>query len=360
MNRQKPVRIAFVLSSLRFGGGERVALNLAHALQAEGCEIDFLLMSVQGEFLEEAVQHFTVHDLDCPRTWRLPFALARYLRRHRPYALISSFWKLNLCSCIARLFDPGCKLLLWEHSPPSRSKNSPTWLYTLTASSLYHLGSKVITVSTGVFRDVRRITFGLGRKTVIIFNPVSPPPLAAQCTRSHQGRRSIIWVGRLDAPKNPQLALEAFALLPSSTDSVLQIVGEGRLRAELEDRAASLGLRERVRFLGFRRDAYALMAQADLLVLSSDREGLPTVLVEALYCGLPIVSTDCGEGVQDILAGERYGSIVPVGDPHALAAAIRRELAAPRDGRTQRAGADRFRPTEVVRQFLSAMNLDPA
>lgn len=357
MRHDRPARIAFLLSSLKFGGGERVALNLGHALKAEGCEVHFLLMKNEGELLQEAAQSFTVVDLQCPRTWQLPLRLAGYLLRHRPYAVISSFWKLNLCACLARLACPRSKLLLWEHSPPSRSKNSPTWLYAVTASLLYQFGTRIVTVSTGVYSDVRRITAGLRRKTLVIFNPVPPPDLTVRHPAQAAGPKRIIWVGRLDEPKNPHLVLEAFALLPPGLDCTLQIVGDGTLRGELEILAATLGLGGRVSLLGYRRDACALMAQADLLVLSSDREGLPTVLVEALYCGLSVVSTDCGAGIHDILLDERYGSITPTRDKAALCAAMQRELAAPRDPLVQQEGARRFLPKAIVREFLTAMNL---
>lgn len=349
--------VAFVLSSLKFGGGERVALNLAHALKAKGYDVHFLLMSQEGEFLQEASDKFKVVDLACSRTWKLPLRLGRYLAEEQPDALISSFWKLNLCACAARIAKPSCKLVLWEHSPPSRSKNSPVWLYGLTATFAYQLATKVVAVSSGVLSDVRRITAGLQRKTMVIFNPVPPPREAAALLRNRSGTGKIIWVGRLDVPKNPLLALEAFALLADSRDCSLQIVGDGSLREALERRVRQLGLEARVSILGYRKDAYALMGDSDLLVLSSDREGLPTVLVEALYCGLRIVATDCGEGIHDILLDGRYGTIVSPGNKEALAAAMQRELATPRNPRVQQEGAERFLPERIVHEFISAMRL---
>ena len=352
-------RIAFLLSSLKFGGAERVALNLAAALQAEGYGIDILLMSYEGEFLAEARRQFRVIDLRCDRTWRLPGRLLAYLRQTHPIALISSFWKLNLCACLARIGAPAVRLVLWEHSPPSRSRNSPTWLYAISASLLYPLATRVVTVSSGVAADVRRITLGLGSKVQTIFNPIPAPRVARTDSGQGDGRR-ILWVGRLDAPKNPELMLNAFALLPPGQGYLLEIVGDGPLRPRLEQRVRDLGLAGTVRFLGFRDDPAAHMAAADLLVLSSDREGLPSVLVEALYAGLRVVSTDCGSGIRDILLDGRYGTIVPVRDPQALAAAIEAALRQPVDRAAQMAGAQRFSPHLIAGQFLSALGLRAA
>jgi Glycosyltransferase len=350
-------RIAFLLSSLKFGGGERVALNLAHAFKARGIRVDFLLMSAEGEFLAEARQYFTVVDLDCDRTWKLPGKLAAYLWRERPEGLIASFWKLNLCACLARFAYPPLRLALWEHSPPSRSQNSPTVLYAITASLLYRVATRVVTVSTGVHEDIRRITLGLGDKLTVIFNAIPPPARVANPPRSSR-KKTIIWVGRLDAPKNPGLMLDAFARLPPDQNAVLEFVGDGPLRPVLEARAVALGLLDRVRFLGYQAHPYALMQAAELLVLTSDREGLPTVLVEALYRGLPLVSTGCGGGVHDILGDNAYGMIVPVGDTAALVQAIVHALRSPPDANHQRQGAQRFRPDVIAGQFLAAMGLE--
>ena len=357
MNAPTQPRIAFLLSSLKFGGGERVALNLAAALQAEGYGIDFLLMSREGEFLAEAEREFSVVDLRCDRTWKLPLRLMTYLRRGQPVAVISSFWKLNLCACVARLGCPRVRLILWEHSPPSRSRNSPTWLYAISASLLYRLATKVVAVSSGVAADVRRITWGLESRVITIFNPIPAPAVSHPQRLDKGGRRRILWVGRLDAPKNPGLMIESFALLPGDLGTVLEIVGDGPLRLALEQRVSELGLDGRVCFLGFREDVASLMADADLLVLSSDREGLPSVLVEALHAGLGLVATDCGEGVREVLENGRYGTLVPVRDPQAMAGAIEAELGTPVDRAVQMAGAQRFSPRLIAHQFLCALGL---
>lgn len=353
------LHIAFLLSSLKFGGGERVALNLAHAFKARGYRVDFLVMCLEGEFLAEAQQHFNVVDLACNRTWRLPAKLAAYLWRQRPNGLITSFWKLNLCGCLARVVYPPVKLAVWEHSPPSRSKNSPTALYAITASLFYRLATRVVAVSTGVRDDVERITLGLRSRLTVIFNAIPPPPdIGFSNKQSAPGAKTILWVGRLDDPKNPALMLEAFARLPRDKSVVLDFVGDGPHRSRLEALTTTLGLQDRVRFLGFQSNPYALMQAADLLVLTSDREGLPTVLIEALYCGLPVVSADCGQGIHDILLDKVYGTIVPVGDADALAHAIFNALQVPPESKGQILGAQRFRPEAIAEQFETALELN--
>jgi glycosyltransferase involved in cell wall biosynthesis len=348
-------RIAFLLPSLKFGGAERVALNLAAALRDKGYDVDFLLMLAEGELLAQAEESFRVVDLRCSRTWKLPGLLARYLRRERPDALISSFWKLNLCACLARIARPATRLALWEHSPPSRSVNSPVRLYAPSATILYRLATRVVAVSNGVEADIRRITRGLGRKLVTVYNPI-PEPEASSARTPASGQ--VIWIGRLDNPKNPHLMIEAFAKV-ARNDIRLAVLGDGAMRSALEQQARTLGIADRVDFLGFRDDVHPLLGGASVLALTSDREGLPTVLVEALHHGCGIVATDCGEGVREILDDGRLGTIVPVGDAGELARAVDFELARPRDARVQRAGAERFAPAVIAAQFLAALGLAP-
>lgn len=347
-----PLVISILLSSMKFGGAERAALNLANALATEGCQVEFLLMSNEGEFLDETLEKFPVIDLRCDRTWKLPLKLVLYLIRARPDAFISSFWKLNLCACLARLASPRTRLLLWEHSQPTMSSNSPTWLYAVTASLVYRMANRVIAVSTGVRNDILGCTIGLGTKLEVVVNPIPPPGGLSQSVIESRDGRNLVWVGRLDSPKNPELALEAFALVAASRNYFLRFIGDGALRAILIARCHDLGLADRVSFMGFQKRPYDVMRASDVLVLSSDREGLGNVLVEALYCGLGVVSTDCGEGVQDVLQGGRYGRVVPRGDKVQLANAMMEELANRRDHGAQVRGAQRFLPELAARRFL--------
>lgn len=127
------------------------------------------------------------------------------------------------------------------------------------------------------------------------------------------------------------------------------------MRPRLEKLCMDMEIQGHVKFLGFSKNPYKLMLDADLLVLSSDWEGLPTVIIEALYCGLPIVSTDCPSGPREILINGAYGSLVPMNDKSALANAIVHELTNRRFPEVQMAAASRFLPSEIAKQFLQLM-----
>ena len=309
--REFPKKIAILLPSMKFGGGERVSLNLAREMKELGICVDIVVMRKEGELLLDAENHFRVIDLHCLKTYRLPDKLLKYIIVNRPCAVISSFWKLNLCACLSRLLLPLFKLILWEHSPPSKTPLSPTWLYAISATLFYPIALKIVAVSNGVNLDIKKHTIGLNRKLVTIYNPVAPPDrsLRRNYTSVNDVCPKIICVGRLDKEKNFALAIRAFAQFSKSNVAMLLIVGDGVLRESLEKLCKELKVDNLVKFNGFSSNPYQLIIDSDLLVMSSDFEGLPSVIIEALYCGLPVVSTDCTSGPRELLMDGEFGSL---------------------------------------------------
>ena len=139
----------------------------------------------------------------------------------------------------------------------------------------------------------------------------------------------VLGVGRLTLQKNFLLLIDAFAILRRSHDARLVILGEGPERPTLEARIREYGLDDAVALPGFLKNPYACMAHAAVLALSSDFEGLPTVLIESLALGTPVVATDCKSGPREILKNGALGELVPMGDARALAQAIARTLTTP-------------------------------
>jgi glycosyltransferase involved in cell wall biosynthesis len=134
------------------------------------------------------------------------------------------------------------------------------------------------------------------------------------------GKRFLA-IGRLAAQKNFSLLLDAFTAM-AGPDDRLAIVGEGGERPTLEAQIRRLGLQDKVRLPGHVSPLDAELAGADVLVLSSNYEGVPAVIAEALAAGLPIVATRCSVSMDDMLGGGRFGILVPVGDAPSLAAAM--------------------------------------
>ncbi|HEX7981541.1 MAG TPA: glycosyltransferase [Gemmatimonadaceae bacterium] len=189
---------------------------------------------------------------------------------------------------------------------------------------------KHVAVSRFVARRLHeRFSVPMGR-IVVIPNAVEPPAPVARDARLRteiaggERRPLAVTVARLDTQKGIAHLIDAAALVP---DVVFAIAGDGPDRAALEARAAQQGVRERVRFLGHRRDVPALLAIADLFVLPSLYEGFPLSVLEAMAAGVPVVATAVGG--TDELVSRDTGTLVAPADPRALADGIRTVLANP-------------------------------
>jgi glycosyltransferase involved in cell wall biosynthesis len=225
----------------------------------------------------------------------------------------------------------------------------------------YPRADGIAAVSAGVADDLAGV-LGLPRHRVqVINNPVIVPELSTMMEQPCEHPWFVgdhppvlLAVGRLSPQKDFECLLRAFATVRAETDARLMILGEGPERARLESLVTELGLTGDVELPGWVGNPYPYMARSDLFVLSSRWEGLPTVLIEALFCGLRIVATDCPSGPQEILDGGRYGALVPVGDHAALAAAI---IASLRDEgpAPTRESWEQYGQQVVTGQYLAAL-----
>jgi glycosyltransferase involved in cell wall biosynthesis len=162
-------------------------------------------------------------------------------------------------------------------------------------------------------------------------------------------------VGSLKPAKDFALLLAAFAKLRQHSNARLLILGEGPLRGELEALKCRLGLDGAVDMPGFVASPYPYLAKADVFVLSSAWEGFGNVIVEALACGTPVVSTDCPSGPGEILADGRYGMLVAPGDAAALAQAILASLAAEHDRAALIRRSQDFSVAKAAEQYLELL-----
>jgi glycosyltransferase involved in cell wall biosynthesis len=165
-------------------------------------------------------------------------------------------------------------------------------------------------------------------------------------------------VGRLTAIKQHRVFLDAIAVASRTRPRLLALVaGDGELREDLESYARKLGINDRVRFLGWRRDLSVIYGATDVFMLTSRNEGTPVALIEAMASGVPGVSTDVG-GVKDVIDSADVGARVPDGDVAGLAAHLVRYLADPdlrrRTGERARAGVlDRYSLDRLVRDIVA-------
>jgi glycosyltransferase involved in cell wall biosynthesis len=228
---------------------------------------------------------------------------------------------------------------------------------------VYPRADAIVGVSDGVVRDLASLTGIPAGRMRTIYNPVVTPELLAQAQApaphpwlEDGGPPVVLGVGRLVPQKGFATLLEAVARLRRERRLRLLVLGEGRHRRALERQARRLGLGADFALPGFAPNPFAYMARAAVFVLPSFYEGLPGVLIQALACGCPVVSTDCPDGPREILADGAYGPLLPVGDAAALAAAIARVLDHPPEReRLRRRGLD-FGAEPAVRAYLEVVD----
>ncbi|PKM11098.1 MAG: glycosyltransferase [Gammaproteobacteria bacterium HGW-Gammaproteobacteria-3] len=398
----KARHLSLFMPSLAGGGVERVMLNLAKAFAARGHRVDMVVCRAKGELRDRIPDGITLVELQqsASRVWprlqvlradpkgfwvllkpvlfaiRTPYkirylaSLVRYLRRASPDVLLTAMTGPNLTALWARrLASVPTRVVISEHNSLSQKIQAETnrqqwgWRFLPPViSRTYPWANAIIAVSDGVADDLSAKT-GLPRESIqTLYNPVVTPELEArrETTPDHpwfaQGSPPVILgVGRLAKQKDFSTLLRAFARVRESKDARLIILGEGSERKNLEALAQRLGVADAASFPGWVANPYAYMAQAKVLALSSAFEGLGNVLIEALACGCPVVSTDCPSGPSEILAGGDYGTLVPVGDDRALAQGIAAVLDKPRDSLRLQNRAQAFSLERAVSRYLEVL-----
>ena len=358
---RSPLRhVCFFLANLGGGGAERMMANLASGLCSRGLRVDMVLAHASGPFLEDLDEGVHVVDLG-QRTLRTsipPFV--RYLRREQPQIVVTTLAYTSVGAALAHaVARADAKLFIREASTPSKrsTRHPKEFAIALMTRAAYRYAHRVIAVSHGVAADLHEsLRLPVGRIKVLP-NPVVTPDISEKAGLD-PGHRFfddatpvVLAVGRLHPDKGFDLLIRAFATVRARRAARLIVLGEGAERAALESLVERLGLKADVDLPGFVANPFAYMARSDAFVLSSWREGLPGVLIQAMATGCPVLATDCRSGPTEILDGGRYGPLVPVGDVEALASAIAKVLDEPPERETMRQASLRYSSDRIIEEY---------
>jgi glycosyltransferase involved in cell wall biosynthesis len=332
----KRLSAAIYIHDLSPGGMERQCLVLARELRARDVDVTLVVHQLHGALLPLLPSGVPVVSLDSPRTLQDVFGLRRYLRDARPDVFMANVDHNNIAASIAKaLARTRTKLVICQHNPLSSGYHATVnwkhrvvpWCYRALSPFIDH----AVAVSTGVAGELTRLAGLPTGKISTIFNAVIGGDFAQRAAQpvdhpwlTDKDRPVYITAGRLVETKDHRTLLRAFAIHLRRRPSRLMILGTGPMLEELSGLAAELGIAEHVEFAGLVANPLPLMRAADAFVLSSRAEGFGNVLVEAMGCGTPVISTDCPHGPGDILERGHYGILVPPQDPEALAPAFGR------------------------------------
>jgi glycosyltransferase involved in cell wall biosynthesis len=359
--------ITIFLRYLPMGGIQKIAVRLANEFVKRGHTVDLVLAKGEGAMATEVHPDVRMINLNKQRVWLALPELWVYMCQNQPDSLLSFGFSANVVSICAKMMS-FFRINVYVSARNNMSKFSETdevwysdWV-TFMIQLLFPLADKVIAVSEGVLEDLRDISSRVGQRGCVIYNPVINKDILQKAdeTTSHpwfteERAPVVLGVGRLTPQKNFALLLRAFNRIQQTQAVRLIILGDGNKRAQLETQIEQLELEDKVDLHGFVDNPFPFMREASLLVMSSDYEGLPSVPIQALACGCPVVSTDCPSGPREILEDGKWGRLVPVGDEEALAEAMRTSLAEEHDPERLRQRAMDFSVDNAVEQYLDVL-----
>lgn len=349
------MKVILYINAIHHGGAERVMVNLAEYFAASGAETILVTSFVdQWEYpLPPAVRRLSLEETELKqgklkRNISRVLKLRRILIQEKPDVLISFMAEPNYRALIAAKGLP-VKTIISVRSDPDKEYAGKVGRF---------LGQYLLPSADGcVFQteDAKGwFPAKLQAKSTIIFNPVKEDFYHIERT-SVSGR--IITFGRIEAEKNHKLLIHAFSMISEQyPHAELYIYGEGSMMSQLRQYIEDLQLTERVHLPGSSSNIPSVLKDGDLFVLSSDFEGMPNALMEALTAGLPCISTNCPcGGPRALIEHEKNGLLVPVGDLQGLADAMKKILSdssyAQQLGEQAKLRADKYHPDQIFNQW---------
>lgn len=319
-------RLMFVISSLSAGGAERVASILVNAWAAACDEVTLVtIASARNDFysIDSAVRRIAFDLLansanlreSLEQNRKRIICLRRAFRACRPDVVVSFLEKSNILVLLASL-GLGVPVIVSERTDP---RYYPAGALTSCLRRItYPLARALVVQTQEVGRWARQIVGG--GNVYVIPNPVVLPPVRGRTEKLLKKDHTVLAIGRMRPEKGFDLLLQAFAqCCGRHPDWNLRIVGDGPERARLSALANKLGIERRLQLDGIVKLPQSVLQAADLFVLSSRFEGFPNVLLEAMACGLAVMSFDCPSGPRAIIQNGVDGILVPPGDVQALA-----------------------------------------
>lgn len=317
------------------GGAERMSVLIGKSLDTEVFEVKFCAIDRNGgvaicDFIPAG---YHVEKIPTASPIRMMLQLFRCIRKEKPYAVFSSVMYLNTKILPFRLFFPETRFVV-------RCEN---YLYTFSKKQrvfiglTYFLADTIIAQTKEMADELYRLKHIGKDKVVVIQNPVDAELIdrdVADCENPYPGNgyKHFVASGRFAYQKGFDLLFEAFTLLTKNgLKADLYIVGDsqyngGKIYQQLMQRAAECGLADRLHCVGYQKKPYPYIRYADCFVLSSRWEGLPNVLIEALYLGTPVAAFRCIPVIERIVDEGKTGFLAEKENVEQLADAMTNAL----------------------------------
>jgi len=352
LSRFVPRHLAIAIHALHGGGAERVASQLANHWVRAGHEVTLITLDEVGTdhfATDEAVHRVGLGVMGSSTNWLQAVrnnrarikSLRKAIQAARPAVVLSLTDRMNVMTLMAarRLTVP---VVIAEHSDPRHQLMPRPW--ELLRRWTYPHCAAAVALTDAVAEVIKKWTRGRPLKTIP--NSLQPPGRYCSDSILREGR-TLLAMGRLSREKGFDRLIRAFGRIAAQhSDWRLRIAGEGPERETLTALKEELNLGRQVELCGWVGDVESFLCSGSLFALSSIYEGFPMALLEAMACGLPVVSVDCDSGPRAIIRPDQNGILVPRDDEQALAKSLDRMMSDPRQrmalGREARQVADEY------------------
>jgi glycosyltransferase involved in cell wall biosynthesis len=330
-------KVFFLIPSFRGGGEERVVLNIVNNLDKDKFEVGLITISGEGEYkglLSSEVNYF---DLQRKRARNAIFKLRRLLKEEAPDVIVTSVIQTAILLYLSCLFILNKKMIKINRLSSYYEKiiNNTNMISRLFFNKALKNSDYVISLTEEMKENFIKFFPSEKNKVIKIYNPHNLEDINNKKhysisleERNFFSRKPVIIAcGRLTEAKGFSYLIQAFNEVKKEfKDAILLILGQGEKEKELKVLVKELNIENSVKFLGFKDNPYKYLYNSDLFVLSSLWEGLPGVLIEALACQVPVVSTNCKSGPKEILDNGKIGELVKIKDVDSLSNAILKVL----------------------------------
>ena len=361
----KKIKVFLMIPSLGGGGAEKVMITLLKHLDKKKFQSTLVSIAGQGPYLSLLPQNASYINLNSKKVrYALP-KLLKLINDEKPDIVFSTLRHLNVYILLFSFFFPKqTKIVVRESNTVSHSLeySSHKRIHTMLLKRAYPRSDLIICQSKGVANDLID-NFGIKASLIEqIYNPVDLDYIDRMSGEKTidwpfaNGQKIIIAMGKLTKQKGFEYLIKAFAIVSEQYPTIkMSILGTGPDEQKLKNLARELEVYDKIFFAGFQINPYAYLKNSGFFVLSSLWEGFPNALLEAMACGLPVISTDCPSGPSEIIEQGKNGLLVPTANEDALAKAIieiidndtlRNQLA-----RESRKTIMNFIPEKIVREY---------
>jgi len=362
-------KILVIIPNLNGGGAELAITNLCNGFASLDIETTLILFNLEGPFLERVSKKVNIRNLKTKRAILSIFSIKRVIQEINPSIILTALDNATSATLLARSFARRKTLVVASvHHPLTRVYNERKSIQQRCISTfiknIFCMADGFIAVSTIVCEDLKVFL-----KPHLPFVYHIPNPIISHSIKKlslekplhpwfKHNNNVIISIGRLSDEKDFPTLINAFAILPKHLNSKLLILGDGPKREKIQKLIHEKKLEKNIELLGFVGNPFSFLSMAACFVLSSKFEGFGNVIVEALYCGCPVVSSNCVGGPAEILQNGKYGKLVDVGDSKGMAKAITKQLYTGKKpiSNDLKKHLDQYSSLTVAKKYLSVFN----